>query len=124
MDTTFTPDFEHLSAYPDQAEAVAAVKARDWAAVRSLYDRAPDWPARGRAMAGTTVDGSEDFLQEVVDRHPDDLVAATMLAIRLVSVGWSIRGGGYASTVSRAGRVTRRAAASTTTCGPCSSTTA
>lgn len=101
MNTDFTPDFEHDSAYPDQAAAVAAVRARDWATVRSIYDRATDWSGRRRAMAGTGVDGAEDFLRDVVARQPDDLTAATMLAGRLIQVGWSIRGSGRASTVSR-----------------------
>jgi hypothetical protein len=101
MESDFTPDFEHHSVYPDEAAALAAVRAQDWAGVRALYDRATDWRGRERAMAGSSVKGAEDFLTDVVARHPDDLVAATMLATRLVRVGWDIRGSGRASTVSR-----------------------
>jgi len=102
MNSNFTPDFEQLSAFPDKAASIAAVKARDWAGVRAVYDRATGWVARGRAMAGTSVTGSEDFLSDVVARYPDDLVAATMLGTRLVYAGWEIRGGGRASSVSEA----------------------
>ena len=95
----FKPDFKHRSAYPDEEAAEQAVRTRDWARVRAIWDKGTTWRERGQALAGAGVDGSEVFLREVVERHPDDLLAATMLASRLITVGWSIRGDGWGSSV-------------------------
>ena len=70
--TDFKPDFKHRSAYPDEEAAEQAVRARDWARVRAIWDQGTTWRERGQALAGAGVDGSEVFLREVVQRHPDD----------------------------------------------------
>jgi len=99
-DSTFTPDFDYAPAHPELLTLRAALKARDWAGVRALYDPA-GWDARNLiALDVSEQEGSEVVLREVVARDPDDLVAATMLGMRLVEIGWRIRTGYRAQHVS------------------------
>jgi hypothetical protein len=99
----FTPDFRRGSAYPEFAAAEDALRAGDWAAFRAGYDRATSWAARALVMgAANDLAGSEKFLRSVIERDPDDLVATTMYADRLVHLGWEIRSGARARYVSQA----------------------
>jgi hypothetical protein len=88
----FTPDFRRRSAYPEVAAAEDAIQAGDWPAFRACYDAARDWRGRQYVMAATDqLAESEKFLKTVIERDPEDLVATTMYAARLVRIGWQIR---------------------------------
>ncbi|MBX6751146.1 MAG: hypothetical protein IRY85_16015 [Micromonosporaceae bacterium] len=99
----FTPDFRPRSAYPEVAAAEDAIQAGDWPAFRARYDAATDWRGRQYIMgAADEMSGSEKFLKTVIERDPEDLVATTMYAARLVRIGWEIRTGHFARYVSAA----------------------
>jgi len=92
MTHDFTPDFRRRSAYPEVAAAEDAIRAGDWAAFRACYDAAPHWRGRQYVMgAANQVAGSEGFLKTVIEADPEDLVATTMYADRLIHLGWEIR---------------------------------
>ncbi len=96
------PDFEVASAYPVAGRLQQAAHARDWAAIRALAAGMP----RGtdRAVITTVVSGVagiERPLRELVAAHPNDTLAATLLASREVTVGWGIRTAAKATHVSR-----------------------
>jgi hypothetical protein len=101
-DSTFTPNFDRAAAYPLLGTLRTALRDRDWDAVRALYDPA-DWDLRNLlVLDASEQEGSEVLLREVVARDPDDLVAATMLGVRLVEIGWRIRTSARAQQVSGA----------------------
>ncbi|MFF4537392.1 hypothetical protein [Streptomyces aureus] len=100
--TLLPPDFELASAYPETGWLRQAAEARDWAAIRTYFDKLPYETDRSvliRAVAD--VPGVEDFLREVVAAVPDDVLALTMLGSREVAIGWSIRTAARAEHVSR-----------------------
>jgi hypothetical protein len=92
MADDFTPDFRLRAAYPEVAAAEDAIRAGDWPAFRACYDAVPKWQGRQLIMgAANEVAGSETFLKSVIERDPEDLVATTMYANRLINIGWEIR---------------------------------
>ena len=98
----FTPDFTLAGAYPAIASSEAALRSRDWAAFRAVYDAAADWDERDLIMGSCSgEDGLEEFLRERMTQEPDDPIAPTMLGGHLVQVGWGIRTASRAKDVSR-----------------------
>jgi hypothetical protein len=101
-DSDFRPNFDRAAAYPELVTLRTALRAHDWAGVRAVYEAA-DWDGRNLLVVDASEqEGVQSFLREVVARDPDDLVAATMLAVRLVEMGWNIRTGARAKNVSSA----------------------
>lgn len=101
MTDTFTPEFAASASYPEIGVAEPAVQARDWPTILALYERS-DWELRDRLVRTIAeIAGTEDFFREIVARDPDDLVAATALGTRLISIGWEIRTAKRAKDVSR-----------------------
>ena len=97
----FAPTFDNAAAYPEVAALRAAIGARDWAAVRALYDPL-GWDARQLLVFDAAdQDGVERFLREVIERDPEDLVATTMYAVRTVVMGWNVRTTARAKDVSQ-----------------------
>lgn len=102
MSDDFTPDFSRRTLYPEVAAAEVALQTEDWPAFRAVFDRAQGWRLRAYLMELTDgMDGSERFLRKVIERDPEDLVATTMYAGRLVILGWNIRTAKRAKDVSR-----------------------
>ncbi|MEU9108495.1 hypothetical protein AB0D54_30015 [Streptomyces xanthophaeus] len=96
------PVFEPVDRIPSLAALREAVRRRDWDAVRTGIETLSS--EDGRALACRIVaetDGAETFLQSQADRSPDDPLARTMLADRLVQIGWAIRSGHRAEHVSK-----------------------
>jgi hypothetical protein len=103
MVSDFTPNFDAAAPYPQVVAARTAVRSGDWAAFRARYDAAANWSERWTIMGVVEdLDGCEDLLRRVMQRDPEDLVAATMYGIRLVDIGWSIRTRRRARHVTRA----------------------
>jgi hypothetical protein len=101
MADEFTPQFAASASYPEVGVVERAVQARDWPTIRAVYDQS-DWVLRN-LLRWTVADtaGIEELLREVLARDPDDLVAATILGNRLISIGWEIRTDKRAKDVSR-----------------------
>lgn len=86
-------DFSPYAPYPRLAAADQAVRSRDWAAFLVQYDAVADWDQRQRIMSVTdTMPEAESFLKAVIEKNPEDLVATTMFAMRLIRVAWGSRG--------------------------------
>jgi hypothetical protein len=101
MASTVIPDFDAAAAHPEVAALRRALLERDWSAVRAIYDPM-GWDGR-QLLVYDAADqaGVEDFLQQVIERAPDDVVAKTMYAVRLVVMGWDVRTAARAKDVSR-----------------------
>lgn len=93
--------FGAADAYPDYVPLTAALRARDWLAVRALVD--PKRPADrfGLLRKASDEPGVEDFLRGVLARDPDDSAAAVLLGEHLIQRAWTIRTGYRARHVSR-----------------------
>lgn len=95
------PDFEIASAYPVVGRLRQAAAAHDWAAIRAFYAELP--PGQDRTFVLSALDsvpGIEVPLGRLVSADPDDLLAATLLAAREVTLGWEARTGASAKQVS------------------------
>ncbi len=89
------------AAYPAVFELRAALARRDWAATRVVLESAP---ADARCLlirVGSDEQNLEEFLRQVLARDPEDSIAAAMLGLHLIDVGWKIRGRARANQVSR-----------------------
>ncbi len=96
------PDFDITSAYPVVGELRRAAAAHDWAAIRRFTDGLP--PGTDRTFVVDAIEevpGIETALRELVAADPDDLLAATALAAREVTLGWEARTDKQAKYVSR-----------------------
>ncbi|WP_327736936.1 hypothetical protein OG749_27690 [Streptomyces nojiriensis] len=96
------PVFEPADRIPALASLRSAVRHEDWAAVAASFDGLDDEDDRTlacRVVAET--DGSEVFLRRAAERSPRDPLPRTLLADRLVQVGWGIRTGHRAQHVSK-----------------------
>lgn len=94
--------FEPADRIPALASLRSAVRHEDWAAVAASFDGLDDEDDRTlacRVVAET--DGSEVFLRRAAERSPRDPLPRTLLADRLVQVGWGIRTGHRAQHVSK-----------------------
>ena len=93
------------AAHPEVHQLRAALRTRDWTAVRAVTDAAEPALRTGLVRIGGgevgPLAGGEDFLRYVLARDPDDSTAAAMLGNHLIDVGWEIRSGARASHVSR-----------------------
>jgi hypothetical protein len=96
------PDFEVASAYPVVGRLRQAAQACDWAAIRAFAASMPHGSDRTIiAMTVADVPGVERPLRELVAANPNDLLAATLLASREVTIGWGVRTDARATHVSR-----------------------
>ncbi|MEU9377485.1 hypothetical protein AB0D94_27460 [Streptomyces sp. NPDC048255] len=96
------PVFEPADRIPSLAALREAVRRGDWDAVHSGLESLSS--EDDRALASRIVaetDGAETFLQSHADRGPRDPLARTLLADRLVQIGWAIRSGHRAEHVSQ-----------------------
>lgn len=94
--------FEPADRIPSLAALREAVRRGDWDAVHSGLESLSS--EDDRALASRVVaetDGAETFLQSHADRRPRDPLARTLLADRLVQIGWAIRSGHRAEHVSQ-----------------------
>ncbi len=89
--------------YPDLRALHRALAARDWPGVATFFEALP--PEDDRSVAVSMVArlrGVEDFLRTAGGGPAGSTLAATLLAARLITIGWEARGGHSASQVSRA----------------------
>jgi len=96
------PDFELASAFPEVTWLRQAAAAADWAAVRQYHDSLP--PGTDRAFVVgvlAKVDGFEHTLRQQLAAVPYDVLALTVLGLRLIEAGWEIRTDARANDVSR-----------------------
>lgn len=96
------PVFEPADRIPSLAALRTAVRSKDWDAITAGFAVLSDEDDRAlacRTIAETA--GTEFFLRETVNRLPDDPLARTLLADRLIQTGWAIRSGHRAQHVSR-----------------------
>ncbi len=96
------PVFEPADRIPALAALRSAVRRQDWTAVAASFDVLPDEDDRAlacRVVAETL--GAEDFLRRTAERLPHDPLPRTLLADRLVQIGWGIRTGHRAQHVSQ-----------------------
>ncbi|MFB6479294.1 hypothetical protein ACFCXF_20215 [Streptomyces virginiae] len=99
---TGRPVFEPADRIPALAALRSAVRRQDRAAVAAAFDGLDDEDDRAlacRVVAET--DGSEVFLRRTVERFPRDPLPRSLLADRLVQLGWGIRTAHRAQHVSR-----------------------
>jgi hypothetical protein len=93
------PEFDPASVYPEIPRARAALAARDWPSFLSSYDGL-DWA--GRATVVHHLDADQDierFLAGMVERDPEDVVAASTYATVLVQHGQRLRGAEPAASI-------------------------
>lgn len=84
--------FEPADRIPALAALRSAVRRKDWGAVAAAFDGLDDEDDRTlacRVVAET--DGSEVFLRQAAERFPRDPLPRSLLADRLVQIGWGIR---------------------------------
>ncbi|MEU6866151.1 hypothetical protein ABZ924_23315 [Streptomyces sp. NPDC046876] len=96
------PVFDPADRNPELAALRDAVRRKDWDAVTAGFDAQPD--EDHRALASDVVSrqrGAELMLRPVIERSPSDLLARTLLADRLIKIGWEIRSGARAQYVSQ-----------------------
>ncbi|MFD5882940.1 MULTISPECIES: hypothetical protein [Streptomyces] len=96
------PVFEPADRIPALAALRSAVRRQDWTAVAASFDVLPDEDDRAlacRVVAETL--GAEDFLHRTAERLPHDPLPRTLLADRLVQIGWGIRTAHRAQHVSQ-----------------------
>ncbi|MFE5492717.1 hypothetical protein ACFQ7Z_22600 [Streptomyces virginiae] len=96
------PVFEPADRIPALAALRSAVRRQDWTAVAASFDELDDEDDRAlacRVVAET--DGSEVFLRQAAERSPRDPLPRTLLADRLIQVGWGIRTSHRAQHVSK-----------------------
>jgi hypothetical protein len=99
------PNFDPAAAFPEFAELRSAVVQRDWAAITTFFARFPH--PTGAAGYNSVVwivgevAGSEELLAERAAAETSSTLARTLLACRLISIGWSVRTDARASQVSR-----------------------
>ncbi|WP_031155707.1 hypothetical protein [Streptomyces xanthophaeus] len=96
------PVFEPADRIPSLAALREAVRRGDWDAVRTGLET--PLCEDDRAVASATVaetDGSETFLRSQAERRPGDPLARTLLADRLVRIGWAARSNQRAEHVSK-----------------------
>jgi hypothetical protein len=94
--------FEPADRIPALAALRGAVRRQDWPAVAAAFDAHPDEDDRAlacRVVAETP--GAEAFLAGAAERTPGEPLARTLLADRLIQVGWGIRTAHQAQHVSR-----------------------
>ncbi|GAA0534062.1 hypothetical protein GCM10010172_13830 [Paractinoplanes ferrugineus] len=87
-------------AYPEVKVVLAAMRGRDWAAVRAVLDAAGPVGRSTLIRAASEEYGQEEFLRHVLAEDPDDTAAAAMLGMHLIDIGWRIRSDARAQHVS------------------------
>lgn len=88
--------------YPELQPLRSALSAADWRAVRALLLRWEDPDEQAMAVCRlVNWPGSETMLARAVAADPEDTAAKALLGARTLIMGWDVRGGGRASTVSR-----------------------
>ncbi|MEV0731377.1 hypothetical protein [Polymorphospora sp. NPDC050346] len=94
------PDFDAATAFSEVAALRAALAAHDLPTVRAVFDAVdPDTRTMLVWEAGEQR-GIEDHLRRAVDADPADTLAATLLAVNHISIGWEIRTDARAQHVS------------------------
>ncbi|GAA2622002.1 hypothetical protein GCM10010399_61510 [Dactylosporangium fulvum] len=94
-------DFDLAGPFPELRQLRQAVNERNWPAVVAFFDGRTDPDDRTYATTLIAeISGSERFLQPVVDSDGGTL-ARTLLAERLIVVGWEVRTSARAEHVSR-----------------------
>ncbi|MET9882152.1 hypothetical protein ABZZ20_03160 [Streptomyces sp. NPDC006430] len=96
------PVFEPADHTPALGALRDAVRRRDWGAVSAAFDAHPD--EDDRALACRVVSETPDcdaFLREAADLDPRGPLARSLLADRLIQVGWKIRTGYRAQHVTQ-----------------------
>lgn len=94
--------FEPADRIPALAALRDSVQRQDWDAVVASFDALAD--EDDRAVACRVVSdqrGSEAFLRQVADARPRDPLVRSLLADRLIQIGWDIRSGHRAQHVSK-----------------------
>jgi hypothetical protein len=96
------PDFDPGSAYPEIAHLKRAVVAGDGASVDAFFARCADQDsyAFGVRIAGEAA-APEGFLEDWAARETSSTLGRTLLASRLIELGWDIRSSARAQYVSR-----------------------
>ncbi|MFG3049219.1 hypothetical protein ACGFZR_30385 [Streptomyces sp. NPDC048241] len=96
------PDFEITSAHPEVAWLRQAVAAWDWAGVRQYLAGLPRGSDTSQVF-GTVgrTEGVERALRDLVAAAPDDVFALTLLGAREIAIGWEVRTGARAESVTR-----------------------
>ncbi|MEV6676079.1 hypothetical protein AB0N09_04315 [Streptomyces erythrochromogenes] len=96
------PVFEPADRIPALAALRSAVGRQDWTAVAAAFDGLTDEDDRTLACRIVAErSGSEGFLRQAAERFPRDPLPRSLLADRLVQIGWGIRTGHRAQHVSR-----------------------
>ncbi|MEU4425976.1 hypothetical protein AB0F81_35605 [Actinoplanes sp. NPDC024001] len=93
-------DFDYEAAYPDLRRLRSALARHDWPGCRAVLD-ATDPASRTGLIRLGGARPHEGFLRAVFRDDPADGAAAAMYGSCLIDIGWGIRGGGTARTVSR-----------------------
>ncbi|MGW4523636.1 hypothetical protein [Amycolatopsis sp. NPDC004378] len=96
------PVFDPAAAYPEAGVLRSAAEAGDWPTVSGFFARFTEPDERSFGVSITmAVPAAEPMLRAVVEREPRATLARVLLAAQLVQRGWTIRGSGRASGVSR-----------------------
>ncbi|GII23813.1 hypothetical protein [Planosporangium mesophilum] len=99
------PNFDPAAASPELARLRNAVAARDWPTISTVFarvDQVTDATLYNSAVwivAEQT--GMEPFLEDLAARETPSTLARTLLACRLIEIGWGIRSNARAPHVSR-----------------------
>lgn len=96
------PVFDPAAAYPEAGVLRSAAEAGDWPTVSGFFTRFTE-PDEHSFGIGTTmsVPAAEPMLRAVVEREPRSELARVLLAAQFIQRGWTIRGSGRATGVSR-----------------------
>ncbi|MFI6762253.1 hypothetical protein ACIBF5_24260 [Micromonospora sp. NPDC050417] len=95
------PNFDPAAAFPEVTPLRAALSGTDWQTVERIFAGRDAATVSRLLNVAADVPGTEDFLRWAVSQRPGDPLSATMLAARLVIVGWEIRSGRRANQVSQ-----------------------
>ncbi|MFD9408459.1 hypothetical protein ACFWBN_15795 [Streptomyces sp. NPDC059989] len=96
------PVFEPADRIPDLAALRDSVQRRDWDAVAASFEALADEDDRAVACRVVAEKRScEGFLQQVAQARPRDPLVRSLLADRLIQIGWGIRSAYRAQHVSQ-----------------------
>ncbi|MCE1175062.1 MAG: hypothetical protein LWW77_10705, partial [Propionibacteriales bacterium] len=106
MDGYRGPIFDASVQFPVVGRADAALRANDWPALQAAFAEASMQNRHSIIRRAGSVKGREDFFRGILRSDPRDVLAATMLADRYVTMAWEARGRGHIETVTAQGYAT------------------
>jgi hypothetical protein len=103
MDSYRGPVFDQSEHFPVVGRADAALRANDWNTFVEVFASANQQERHSMVRRGGSVKGREDFFRSILQAHPGDVLASTMLADRYVTMAWEARGPGNFNSVTPEG---------------------